>query len=126
VGSERKHLLDFYSNVNESLFIELKSLFESDPKEFNKSLSLISGNSSHDLIHMTCFYSLKNEEFRNKNISIRSQEQHLECIEIKANKGSVDIKTNVSTIQVRLKPMNKFTNKAFKLNCAVKDFNWPV
>lgn len=120
----REFLLGYYEKVTHKMAEILKEIDNESTQNFTDSLYPLMGFSSKDIIQATLFYSGRNDEVKFSKTIIadfnslafkRSKSQSL-----KINKTNLEIIVNEKIIQLRLKPMNKFTSKAFKINCSVK------
>ncbi len=119
-GENREALLSFYKSINKEIFRLFEKISKEEPKKFLNGVKQISGNSSQELIQLICFSTLKNEKLEKKSIQVFKGLHNLKLISLKENSGSIDIILDQFILQVRLKPMNKFTSKAYKINCAIK------
>jgi hypothetical protein len=115
----REPLLEYYHKVNQQISKYLQGFLKKNKKGFLKDLAPLIGFSNKEVIQVTSFYQLKNEKFVNTNISILPFIKNLKFEEFIVRKNNLDIKLNKLSLQIRIKPMNKFTSKAFKINCAI-------
>lgn len=120
-GSFQEHLFDYYQKVMNFVYKELVALREKDTVKFAESLYPLIGQSHKNITQVTCFYQAKNETLTSTKIKIVKPIQDLKCEKIELANKVVNIDLGDFTLQVRLKPMNKFTQKSYKLNCAIKD-----
>ncbi len=123
IEENRKSLLSFYKVVNKEIFRLLEVLSKKDLQNFLEGVKKISGNSSQELVQLICYSTVKNDKLEKKSIQVIQGLNSLKLMELRENSGSVDIILDKFTLQVRLKPMNKFTSKAYKINCAIKYIN---
>lgn len=110
-------LLDFYGRINNFLFEKTKELYTQDEKLFLKNLAPLYGFSSLEVIQVICFHDNDNSSVKLKGI------QNINDVKFVKNKSNFELKTNLFSLQIRLKPMNTFTNKSYKINCSVKYLN---
>ncbi|MFT6631118.1 MAG: hypothetical protein ACJAS4_001065 [Bacteriovoracaceae bacterium] len=115
----RVPLLDYYHKVNEQISNYLQTFLKENKKGFLKDLAPLIGFSNKEVIQVTSFYQLKNEKFINTKISILPYIKNLKFEEFIVRRNNLDVKLNKLSLQIRIKPMNKFTSKAFKINCAI-------
>lgn len=112
-----------YHRVALKLSSLLQRLKEKSPELFFDSLYALCGFGHAEIIQVNCFHN----DYDLKEISIKK----FEDLFTKTNKGcallpikdlasSVDIIMGKMTLQVRVKPMNKFTTAAYKINCSIK------
>jgi hypothetical protein len=115
----RHYLLDYYAKVNAQLLKLLKELYDKDQKIFAECLKALIGFSYAEIIQVTAFYKLKDGVFDHHWVHIVKNEE-LKVLDFKMRKNNFDILLHHLALQIRVKPMNTFTAKAFKINCAVK------
>lgn len=123
VGEQQQILHQFYSQVNHKLYLNLKKLFELDKMKFTQALMPLVGFSSDKVIQVSYLFS-GGEDHHNK-ILIHSWKDVKNMLEndhfqMKQNKANCEIVNKDLKLQIRLKPMNTFLNKGYKINCAVK------
>lgn len=118
-GELREALLAYYHRVNEFIADRLQQFLIRDKESFLKDIAPLIGFSNKNVIQVTAFYQLKNERFYNTKTSILPFIQNLEFKEFIVRRNNLDVKLNKLSLQIRIKPMNKFTSKAFKINCAI-------
>ena len=122
VPTEMKPILyENYNNIAQKIYSILFSLSEVDSSLFKKSLFTLCGFGHPDIIQVNCFHSQNNL----KNIDVKTFSQVLksaqfEILPIKELSSSIEIILGELLLQVRVKPMNKFTLPAYKINCSVK------
>ncbi len=124
VGEEnRKILKNYYARLASSVHRILSMAQAADSQKFEQSLSALMGFSSPDILQVTAFHDFKNNlesEITLHEISdlnpFRGKFQIMPFGEI----ASVDIQAGNWSLQIRIKPMNKFTTTAIKMNCSLK------
>lgn len=101
----------------------LDQLKEKDPDLFFDSLFALCGFGHENIIQVNCFH----QDYELKTISIKRfadlfeiKEKKCTILPIKDLSGSVEIQIGKVILQVRVKPMNKFTTAAYKINCSIK------
>lgn len=121
--SMREVFLATLSDVSDELCSIIEGLHKSQPREFLTSLRPLIGYSRADIIQATTFYDKGYKLDYNKVEHGVELIDSLNVIEIvpRENATSFDVLLNDRTLQIRLKAMNKFTGKGFKVNCAVKN-----
>jgi len=119
----RKVIHQNYFRVISKLKIALNELYLINPHVFFQSLSSLCGFSQSEIIQVNCIHS-KNAL---KTISIKSFEDlfgdpfsTLDFSGIEEGGSSFEIRLKKVNLQVRIKPMNKFTTAAYKVNCSIK------
>lgn len=121
---EREILKRYYARIASELHNHLSSGVKSHPKEFAESLYPLLGFSSPEIMQLICFHDFKNKSFV-PEIDIHSfseVESSLKNLTLEpfGNISSVEFTLGDWNLQVRIKPMNKFTTTAIKMNCSVK------
>ncbi len=114
---------DNYYRVAQKVREFLGTLYESDPGLFYQSLHALCGFGNPDIVQVSCFH--KNDQL--KDIQIKTQDdmfsgEATEIIvkELTPKVSSFDISFKKFVLQIRVKPMNKFTTAAYKINCSIK------
>ena len=103
----------------------LAELKQSNQQLFFESLSALCGFSHPEIIQVSCFhqdYELKEITVKNYNdfFSAEKVKNDYTLKEVKELGSSVDIIFGDVILQLRVKPMNKFTTPAYKINCSIK------
>lgn len=121
--AEREIYKKMLYKLNKLIYQEIKSLSQSS--HFRASLLPLLGFGDENVIQATAYY--KNEKDRYipsqsivEDISSIDSKVDLVLGELKTTAANFDIYFAKRTLQIRIKAMNKFTSKSFKLNCAVK------
>ena len=102
------------------LLLELK---KQNKVLFFESLYALCGLGHKEIIQVNCFH----QDYLLKKISIKSFDElfiqaNKEChiLPLKEMASSVDVLLGDVLLQIRVKPMNKFTTAAYKINCSIK------
>jgi len=117
--SER--LIEFYRTVALRLSGILLDFYKRNPVQFLNSLKSVTGFSNPHVVQAHLFH----DGHAIESIAIDILEQGLwdkmgeVCFKPTIG-ASVEIVSSMMTIQLRVKPMNKFTSPAVKINCAYK------
>jgi hypothetical protein len=121
-GKSREIYLAFIYDINNMIFDLLNKYAQYDSKGFIASLFPLMGQSRSDIISAIVFYKSKNKDLSFQSHVFTSYIESSDGLVLKNNKetSSFEINLNSVHIQIRLKCMNKFTSKSFKVNCAVK------
>jgi hypothetical protein len=117
----RVHLKKYYHSIVSFMHGKMLSLFndESARLAFYESLLPLIGYGSSEIIQVTGFHGnskldcIKIEQLKNDLILIKIDQKLV-------NNTFFNIYFNDRVLQIRLKPMNKFTNTSMKINCSVK------
>lgn len=125
---ESKILHEFYRSLNYHLYSILKGLYEDDSKLFVKSLMPLIGQGDHRVMQGICFHKdiTKNGQksrYELDKVLVKSFEEYCENIEFlqfNENISSFEIKMGEDKLQIRIKPMNKFTTASYKINCSIR------
>lgn len=125
----REILFTHYHRVISVLFSILHDLYEQDQELFKKSLAPLVGMSLENMIQLTCFHCEDKEQGRYQLASLQSYDWHefsvglggLKFGPLQKKISSFEIYLGKKKLQIRVKPMNKFTVSALKVNCSLKD-----
>ena len=124
-GVEREIYKTFLFNYNTLLYRYVKMAHQLDPDQFVRSLFPLIGQGHQQMIMATTYYKQKNESyiFTDQVVevvkSIEFLRDSLDFCEMK-NAANFEIRLGDRILQLRIKAMNKFTNKTYKVNCSVK------
>lgn len=112
-----------YHRVALKLSSLLEKLKATDKHLFFESLYALCGFGHTEIIQVNCFH----QNYNFKGISIKTfddvfKKTNKECtmMPLKDLASSVEIVMGPVTLQLRVKPMNKFTTAAYKINCSIK------
>lgn len=120
---ERIILKSFYARIACEMHQILKIAQESKPAAFTASLPALIGFSSSEILQLVCFHDFKSNNSGSVSIhSYDEMEKWLKNVLIIpfAVTSSVELNLGDWDLQIRVKPMNKFTTTAIKINCSVK------
>lgn len=123
--AERKILKGFYARIAIEIHNILSAAQKLDPKSFSQSLPALMGFSSPEILQLVYFHDFKSGAGDGGWASIHSYndvEKWLSEATITPFNytSSVEVQMGEWTLQIRVKPMNKFTTTAIKINCSVK------
>lgn len=125
-GRFRDIYLNSLYRMTKALYVEIEKIYKSDKAHFVQSLMPLIGFGSEQIIQATTFYQNINGEYvleQNLVEDFNCITKELESITLgdyKEDKTSFDIQFPDRTLQLRIKAMNKFTSKSYKINCSVK------
>ena len=119
-GDFKSSLLEYYSKVTNEIYEILLSFYELDPICFALSLKSLLGFSTQNVIQVQANYKGDVEHFSSTSIDIHTCPGEIEVKDIILKNRIVEIALTDRILQIRLKPMNKFTNSAYKVNCSIK------
>ena len=116
-----------YHRVISKIYAILQSFYHQDSQAFLQCLSPIVGMGRNDMIQLTCFHKhSKQSPYEISSVELFTpqdwERQSKECRigKIKDGMASFEIIFQEMLLQIRVKPMNKFTAMALKINCSVK------
>lgn len=118
---ERSILKDYYARIARVMHRILSELEDSQPEKFREALPPLLGFGARDVVQLICFHDMKAGTAPFLHIHeladhALSQARILPFTDV----SSVEISLGSEALQIRVKPMNKFTTTAIKINCSVK------
>ncbi len=123
----RTFLFHHYHRVIGRMHVIFKELIEQDRELFGLGLAPLVGMGLEQMIQVTCFHKeVKGERYHLASLKSYSwadfQEdlKSLELRELQEEISSFEIGLGARRLQIRVKPMNKFTVCALKVNCSLK------
>ena len=120
-GQSRVLLLEFIKKLKNHLRKILKSYHDQNPKLFNSCLQVIMGFSNHDqLLGLSMISSMNNVNSRLIAFDECLKQMSSLVWSNTKNYTSFQLDLKEWKLQIRIKPMNKFTSPSYKVNCSVK------
>jgi hypothetical protein len=122
-AAERVILKQYYARLAHELYHCLLQARQESPEQFAAALPALLGFSSPDILQVICFHDFKSGGPAQIELhSFMELAQELKEVRILPfqHTASVGIEIGKWTLQIRIKPMNKFTTTAIKINCSVK------
>ncbi|MBF0363500.1 MAG: hypothetical protein HQK49_20940 [Oligoflexia bacterium] len=122
-------VLEYYSQIISLIFQNCLYFYNEDRMLFFRSLYPLLGLGNNSITQIICFHgkdSVSKKRYALKGLHLISYnellKQHDKIIigEHKKGQSSFEIIHPDFTLQIRVKPMNKFTARAAKVNCSVK------
>ncbi|MES2525978.1 MAG: hypothetical protein V4598_02790 [Bdellovibrionota bacterium] len=118
---ERGILKAYYARIARDMHLIMTNLENENPLEFRSNLATLMGFGQEEVIQAVCFHDMKEggapylhiHELKSHSLG----EARLLPFE---NVSSVELNVGGDLLQIRVKPMNKFTTTAIKINCSVK------
>jgi hypothetical protein len=115
----------YYSRLASQLERDLIQLQQLDAASFNDGLVRLLGFSHPQLIQLICFHELQSKNPQHCEVLVHDQERvraELSSLRFRESRetASVELELKSWLLQIRIKPMNKFTTTAIKVNCSVK------
>lgn len=118
---ERLILKRYYARIARRMHEILASLSAQDPAGFQRSLRPLMGFGHSDVVQVICFHDMKAQAHPEIHIhELRCHDLSRARVLPFGDVASVEIELGGSSLQVRVKPMNKFTTTAIKINCSMK------
>jgi hypothetical protein len=121
---EKKHseIVFFnYSELTKFLYQSLVQLYKNDEYTFFNCLGPLMGFSNNDIIQVTTFH--KDHKYESISIKTFFAFNNIKISIKPFNIGNhfVEILIDNILLQIRIKPMNKFTTPSYKVNCSIKE-----
>jgi hypothetical protein len=119
----REVLKNYYARIAQRMHIILEEAFITNPSDFLKALPPLMGFGCPEILQVIYFHDFPKNE--NPSINIHSYadlSKELSRVTLKtfSNVSSIEVDVGSWSLQIRVKPMNKFTTTAIKINCSVK------
>jgi len=120
---ERDVLKAYYARLSKAMHSILTNAKRLDNFQFGQGLAPLMGFGNPEILQVVCFHDFKSGSDPQINIHPFSEIKELldeaKIIPVKGT-SSVEIEVGHWNLQIRVKPMNKFTTTAIKINCSVK------
>jgi hypothetical protein len=116
-----------YSPVIQKIYKSMEQFNNTNPLLFTTCLQSLLGYSKANIIQALCFHG-GTETYCFDRTIIESQSNLLNELSqvslnpLVADKASFELQLKNSILQIRVKPMNKFTSKSHKINCSYKRY----
>ncbi len=124
LGSEMREVVhDNYFRVAVKVREYLGELYKNNPEIFYQSLHALCGFGNPDIVQVSCFHQnalLKDIQIKTQSDMFANTASEITVKELTPGVGSFDIAFEKFVLQIRVKPMNKFTTAAYKINCSIK------
>lgn len=111
-----------YNRVASLIHKQLLHLLNTDKEKFISALAPLCGIGDPNLIQVSCYHqqhSLKSIEIKEFGDFFR-EGINISIEPLKNQMSSFDIVFGNMALQIRVKPMNKFTTASYKINCSIK------
>ena len=112
--------------LNKEIYDVLRFLYEKEPIGFSKEALSLIGFGDESVIQATSYYKAgigKYNYFKShveKYTELKGDSSICQFGDLKKSAANFDLFFDNRILQIRVKAMNKFTHKSFKLNCSVK------
>lgn len=116
-------LKNYYARIAQEMHQILSRAKEQDPRSFAASLPPLMGFGKSEILQVVCFHEFPSAEDSEIDIhTYNDLEKHLNEAMIGEFKSIASVELDIGpwSLHVRVKPMNKFTTTAIKINCSVK------
>lgn len=115
----------FYADLSNKLGVALRDVAINEPAVFQRGLMRVVGFGLPELVQVVCFHDANGahpEEIDVRLHTYAEAQQHVQACQWKDQRevSFSSIQLGDWQLDVRIKPMNKFTTTAIKINCAVK------
>ncbi|MBT7609431.1 MAG: hypothetical protein HN576_06730 [Bacteriovoracaceae bacterium] len=117
-----------YNPIIKKIYLSILAFEKENPELLKTCLSSILGYSKENMIQALCFHN-GTDDYSFDHVTIDSSQKiweeltDYELIPFTDLKASFEIQLSNSVLQIRVKPMNKFTAKSHKINCSYKRRN---
>ncbi len=118
--SHKNIIHQHYQRLANKMAEILRDIAHKNPQKFSRAILQFLGQSERGQIQGICFHSnhqYHHSEFYESFLLHKSIEKSLTCID--SQKFWVNIHGDSFTLQLRIKPMNKFTDQSYKINGAI-------
>ena len=121
--SQRLH--KFYAVLSKQLRASLQQVAKASPQVFQQGLLRLVGMGLADLVQVICFHELHGKTPQQSLVLVHQMPEVIDRIQAvewlpEKDVSSFSLGLKDWELHVRIKPMNKFTTTAIKINCAVK------
>ena len=124
IGEDCRRILKAYyarlASEMQGIFGEIQ---EQHPLEFRMALAQVMGFGNPEILQLVCFHDFKgNSSVRSEVHLYQDLEKNLSVLRPLPFSETASVEWEVGSwrLQIRIKPMNKFTTTAIKINCSVK------
>lgn len=124
LSAEMKEVVHLnYFRVAQKVREFLGELYLENPSYFYQSLHALCGFGNTEIIQVQCFHQnaqLKEILIKSHHDLLSSDPKEIHIKDLNPGASSFDIVFKKFVLQIRVKPMNKFTTAAYKINCSIK------
>lgn len=118
-GIDREDLFHYYSANCDQIYADFKELFESDSNAFRDSLWALLGFQDSRVVQVICFTDCDEASIKVFNKSDLDGND-LICLKRTDSSSSFEVISKSFRLQIRVKPMNRFTVAGLKINCSAR------
>lgn len=121
----RARIHGFYSRLAQELGVSLRRIEASAPEAFVTGLERLCGFGEREVTQVICFHDLQGATPEAVSVRVHGQADVRARLEKyrwreTQNIASVELELADWVLQIRIKPMNKFTTTAIKMNCSLR------
>lgn len=121
----RERLHSFYARVSCELRIGLEKISIQYPATFQDGLLQLCGFGEKEMTQVICFHDIHGAHPIEVKVLVHSEQDLKQRISRYSwrktpNTASVELQLDEWILQIRIKPMNKFTTTAIKMNCSLR------
>jgi hypothetical protein len=120
---ERDILKNYYARISKYLHLIMETALNESSNNFLDSCLKLIGFTDSRILQVTCFHDFHNSGINEiSTSSLKNLDLDEKLIKLKPfhQTASVEIDLGGLELHLRVKPMNKFTTTAIKINCAIK------
>jgi hypothetical protein len=111
-------LKEHYQELSNQLFKQIEKIKKQDEPGFMMKLLPLMGFSHEALLQVTTFHT--KDSYNNSIKDLSSFDFEEVTLRNHPDTAHLYIENNTFSLQLRIKPMNKFTTSSYKVNCAIK------
>ncbi|WP_412462554.1 hypothetical protein [Halobacteriovorax sp. RT-2-6] len=119
-GEDREDLFELYRSLIKHYHDIFSGLLEKDKDKFISSLLPLMGLGNKDVVQGICFYKHNSYKLDFCHVVNYAQAAKISICELNPEISSFNIEIENDKLQIRVKPMNKFTAPSYKINCSMK------
>ena len=121
--SQKEILGRCYSELINRVYDELIDLLKKNKSQVVEGIRSLMGFESQNIVQVKCMYVHNESRYQYYNTEIykptQNKDYDLKLEKPKKNQASFEVHLDDKKVQLRIKPMNKFTVPGYKLNCAI-------
>lgn len=119
-GQDRDDLFGLYRSLIKHYHDIFKKLLAENRENFLSSILPLMGLGNKDVVQGICFYKHSSYELDHCHVVNYMKIDKVEICDLNPEISSFNIKVMDDLLQIRVKPMNKFTQPSYKINCSMK------
>lgn len=124
IGTEGRQVLKlYYARLAGEMQKAFETLEKENPDALRDALALLMGFGNSEILQLVCFHDFKGSAPVRSEVHLyQDLQRNLKSLSLLpfSETASVEWQVGEWRLQVRIKPMNKFTTTAIKINCSVK------